>query len=68
MISQYASYSASVDYDTIWTLIWETFHAQRLKFVDHSGAISVETRTRLVIDKGDNQPFNSQDLIVNSPL
>ena len=54
MISQYASYSASVDYDTILYPIWETFHAQRLKFVDHSGAISVETRTRLVIDKGDN--------------
>ena len=41
MISQYASYSALVDYDTIL----ETFHAQRLKFVDHSGAISVETRS-----------------------
>ena len=37
-----------------YTLILETFHAQRLKFVDHSGAISVETRTRLVIEKSDN--------------
>ena len=37
-----------------YTLILETFHAQRLKFVDHSGAIGVETKTRLVIEKGDN--------------
>ena len=54
MISEYASYSAQLTMTRFCTLIWETFHAQRLKFVDHSGAISVETRTRLVIEKGDN--------------
>ena len=42
------------------TLIWETFHAQRLKFVDHSGAISVETRTRTCLKRGQTRLTNSR--------